>query len=52
MWMNLEQSLFTTNEINFVAVEHEVSRSLIPKIAVGDDEVEVSSTFWTYSLFC
>ena len=51
MLMNFEQLLFITNEINFVAVEHDVSKSLIPKIAVGDDEVEVSSTFWTYSLF-
>jgi hypothetical protein len=43
--VNFEQSLFTTNEINFVAVEHEVSRSLTPKIVVGDGEVEVSSIF-------
>ena len=31
MLINFEQSLFTTNEINFVAVEHEVSRSLVSK---------------------
>jgi len=45
MLMNFEQPLFTPNEINFLAVEHEVSRSLIPKLAVGDDEIEVSSIF-------
>jgi hypothetical protein len=45
MLINFEQSLFTTNETNFVAVEHEVNRSLIPKIAVGDNQIEVSSIF-------
>lgn len=46
MLKNFEQSLFTTNEINFVAVDHEVSMSLIPKIAVGDEEVEILSIFF------
>jgi hypothetical protein len=49
--MNYEQPLFTTNKINFVAPDHAVSRVLIPQIAVGDDEVQVTSIFWTYSLF-
>jgi hypothetical protein len=33
-----------------MTVEHEVRMSLIPKIDVGDDEVEIRSILWAYSL--